>query len=108
MYGNSEAEGRYSPGEVVSTEVVPVVGNPDPRRICTSIVERQNLTMRVQIRRLPRLTNRFSKKWENLWAALCLHFAHYNFCRIHKTLRVTPAIEAKITETVWTMAELLR
>ena len=107
VYGNSEAEGRYSPGEVVSTEVVPVIGNPDPRRICTSIVERQNLTMRMQMRRLTRLSNGFSKKWENLWAALCLHFAHYNFVRIHRSLRVTPAIEAKITDTVWTMRDLL-
>jgi hypothetical protein len=61
--------------------------NPDPDRICTSIIERQNLTIRMQTRRPTRLMNGFSKKWENLWAALCLHFAHYNFCRIHKTLR---------------------
>ena len=62
------------------------MGNPDPERICTSIVERQNLTIRMQMRRLTRLTNGFSKKWENLWAAYCLHFAYYNFCRIHKSL----------------------
>src|SRR6185437_1175656 len=102
-----EGERKYSPAEVVDTEVVPVWGNPDPRRICTSIVERQNLTMRMQLRRLTRLTNGFSKKWENHWAALCLHFAYYNFCRIHKTLRVTPAMEAGITEHVWSIAELL-
>jgi len=89
----AEGEARYSPAEVVSTEVVPVFGRPDPERICTSHVERQNLTMRMQIRRLTRLTNAFSKKWENLWAALCLHFAYYNFCRIHRTLRVTPAMD---------------
>src|SRR3984957_18706519 len=83
-----EGERRYSPAEVVSTERVPVIGNPDPKRICTSIVEHQNLTMRMQIRRLTRLTNAFSKKWDNLWAALCLHFAWYNFCRVHKSLRV--------------------
>ena len=70
-----QGEARYSPAEIASTEVVPVMGRPDPERICTSIVERQNLTMRMQIRRLTRLTNAFSKKWENLWAALCLHFA---------------------------------
>jgi hypothetical protein len=70
-----EGERRYSPAEVVSTEVVPVVGNPDPERICTSHVERQNLTMRTNIRRFTRLTNGFSKKWENHWAALCLWFA---------------------------------
>jgi IS1 family transposase len=102
-----EGERRYSPAEVVSTERVPVIGNPDPKRICTSIVERQNLTMRMQMRRLTRLTNAFSKKWENLWAALCLHFAWYNFCRVHRTLRVTPAMEAGISDRVWDVAELL-
>ena len=65
-----------------------MIGNPDPKRICTSHIERQNLTMRMQIRRLTRLTNGFSKKWEDLGAALCLHFAWYNFVRIHRTLRV--------------------
>ena len=104
---NPEGEHRYSPADVVAVEVVPVLGNPDPDRICTSHVERQNLTMRMQIRRLTRLTNAFSKKWENLWAALCLHFAYYNFCRIHKTLRVTPAMEAGITDRVWTIREPL-
>jgi hypothetical protein len=98
---------RYSPAEVVSTEVVPVIGNPDPSRICTSIVERQNLTIRMQMRRLTRLTNAFSKKWENLWAAYCLHFAFYNFCRIHKSIRVTPAMEAGIADHVWSIGELL-
>jgi transposase-like protein/IS1 family transposase len=100
-------EARYSPAEVASVEVVPVLGNPNPERICTSIVERQNLTIRMQMRRLTRLTNGFSKKWENLWAAYCLHFAYYNFCRIHKTLRVTPAMEAGLTDHVWELAELL-
>ena len=103
----AEGEARYSPAEVVSTEVVPVFGRPDPERICTSHVERQNLTMRMQIRRLTRLTNAFSKRWENLWAALCLHFAYYNFCRIHRTLRVTPAMEAGITDHIWAILELL-
>jgi hypothetical protein len=70
-------------------------------------VERQNLTIRMGMRRLTRLTNAFSKKWENLWA-YCLHFAYYNFCRIHKTLRVTPAMEAGITDRVWTLAEVLQ
>jgi IS1 family transposase len=100
-------EARYSPAEVVSTEAVPVIGNPDPKRICTSHIERQNLTMRMQIRRLTRLTNGFSKKWENLWAALCLHFAYYNFCRIHKSLRVTPAMESGLTDHAWDMSELV-
>lgn len=100
-------EARYSPAEVASREVVPVIGNPDLSRICTSIVERQNLTRRIQIRRLTRLTNAFSKKFDNHWAAICLHFAYYNFCRIHKTLRVTPAMETGIADRVWTTAELL-
>jgi IS1 family transposase len=102
-----EAERRYSPGEVVDTEVVPIMGNPDTARVCTSIVERQNLTIRMQMRRLTRLTNAFSKKWENLWAAYCLHFAHYNFCRVHRSLRVTPAMEAGITDHIWEIKELL-
>ena len=102
-----EGERRYSPAEVVSTEVVPVIGHPDPKRVCTSHIERQNLTMRMQIRRLTRLTNGFSKMWENHWAALCLHFAYYNFCRIHSTIRVTPAMEAGIADHVWTIDELL-
>ena len=80
----------------------------DPKRICTSIVERQNLTMRMQIRRLTRLTNAFSKKWDNLWAALCLHFAWYNFVRVHRSLRVTPAMQAGIADHAWGMGELLR
>ncbi len=104
---SQEGEARYSPAEVASTEVVIVMGNPDSDRICTSIVERQNLTIRMQMRRLTRLTNAFSKKWENLWAAYCLHFAYYNFCRIHKTIRVTPAMEAGITDHVWTLGDLL-
>jgi hypothetical protein len=74
------------------------MGNPDPAKICTSPVERQNLTIRMQMRRLTRLTNAFSKKWENLWAAYGLHFAYYNFCRIHKTIRVPPAMESNLTE----------
>jgi transposase-like protein/IS1 family transposase len=109
VYGTKEEgrEARYSPSQIVDTEAVPVFGNPDPSRICTSIVERQNLTIRMQMRRLTRLTNGFSKKWENLWAAYCLHFAYYNFCRIHRSLRVTPAMEAGITDHVWDLAELL-
>ena len=86
----TEGEARYSPGEVASTEVVPVFGNPDPERICTSIVERQNLTIRMSMRRLTRLTNAFSKSWDNLWAAYCLHFAYYNFCRIHNRFASRP------------------
>jgi transposase-like protein/IS1 family transposase len=103
-----EEQRRYSPAEVVGTEVVPVSGRPDPEKICTSHAERQNLTMRMQIRRFTRLTNGFSKKWENHYAALALYFAYYNFVRIHSSIRVTPAMEAGITDHVWTLAELLR
>jgi IS1 family transposase len=102
-----DGEQRYSPAEVVDVEVVPRMGMPDYERICTSHIERQNLTMRMQIRRLTRLTNAFSKKWENLKAAVALHFAFYNFCRTHKTIRCTPAMESGITNHVWSIAELL-
>jgi transposase-like protein/IS1 family transposase len=98
---------RYSPAKVVETLSRPMFGNPDPDRICTSHVERQNLTMRMMMRRLTRLTNAFSKKWENLRAALALHFAYYNFCRIHKSIRCTPAMEAGITKRVWELKDLL-
>jgi hypothetical protein len=79
------------------------MGNPDPAKICTSYVERQNLTIRMQMRRLTRLTNGFSNKWENLWAAYCLHFACYNFCRIHKTLRARRRwkLESLIMSGTW-------
>lgn len=89
-------------------EAIPVVvhGNPDAAKICTSHVERQALTMRMQIRRLTRLTNGFSKKIVNHKAAIALHFAYYNFCRIHGPLRVTPAMEAGITDRVWEIGEL--
>jgi IS1 family transposase len=102
-----EGEHRYSPSEVVATEVVPVLGRPDPNKICTSHVEKHNHTMRMQIRRFTRLTNAFSKKWENHYAALSLYFAYYNFVRIHSTIRVTPAMEARLTDHVWTLKELL-
>jgi IS1 family transposase len=103
----SESEGRYSPAEVASVEVVPVMGQPDTERICTSIVERSNLSTRMSLRRFTRLTNGFSKKWENHWAAVIVWFTFYNFCRVHKSLRVTPAMEAKITDHIWSVRELL-
>jgi hypothetical protein len=84
-----------------------ICGNPIKEKISTSYVERQNLTMRMSMRRLTRLTNGFSKKWENLNYALALHFAHYNFCRIHKTLRYTPAMAAGISKHIWTLKELI-
>ncbi len=83
------------------------MGDPNPRKICTSHVERQNLTMRMQMRRFTRLTNGFSKKWENHWAALALWFAFYNFCRVHSKLRVTPAMQAGIADHIWSIRELL-
>ena len=82
-------------------------GNPDPKHISTSFIERQNLTMRMSIRRFTRLTNGFSKKIDNHFAAIALHFMHYNFCRVHKTLRVTPAMEAGLAHHVWTIEELV-
>jgi IS1 family transposase/transposase-like protein len=109
VYANDpEGQRRYSPPDVTHTERVPVMGRPDPAKICTSHVERQNLTIRMQMRRLTRLTNAFSKKWENLWAAYCLHFGWYNFGRIHQTLRITPAMAAGISDHVWDLEELLR
>ena len=98
---------RYSPSPI--TEVISKIrdGRPDPEHICTSHVERQNLTMRMQIRRFTRLTNAFSKKLANLKAACALHFAFYNFCRVHASLRVTPAMQAGIANHVWSLGELL-
>jgi transposase-like protein/IS1 family transposase len=106
-YGQHDHAAKYSPSPII--EVISKVrqGNPDADHISTSYVERQNLTMRMQMRRFTRLTNAFSKKLENLKAAIALHFAYYNFCRVHKTLRVTPCMEAKITDHVWNMTELL-
>lgn len=100
-------ERRYSPGDFIAAKKVAITGNPLDEFVSTSYVERQNLTMRMMMRRLTRLTNAFSKKWENLDKALALHFAFYNFCRVHKTLRVTPAMEAGLTSHVWSIAELL-
>ena len=103
----AEGERRYSPAEVESAETVIGIGQPDPKRICTSHIERQNLSMRMGIRRFTRLTNAFSKKWENHWAAVAVWFAFYNFCRIHRSLRITPAMAAGITDHVWDLKELV-
>ncbi len=84
-----------------------IEGNPDRRYISTSYAERQNLTMRMSMRRFTRLTNGFSKKVENHAAAVALYFTYYNFCRVHQTLRVTPAMEAKLTDHVWEIGELV-
>jgi hypothetical protein len=105
-YGQHD-EGRYSPPRI--TEVISKIrdGRPDLDHICISHVERQNLTMRMAMRRFTRLTNGFSKKLENLKAAVALHFAYYNFVRIHSSLRVTPAMEARITDHAWSLRELV-
>ena len=109
IYGESrEAEKRYSPAECVGCERKPISGTPDPKHISTSYVERQNLTMRMHMRRFTRLTNAFSKKLENHVAAVALHFMFYNFVRIHQTLRVTPAMAAGVSETVWEIADIVR
>lgn len=99
--------GRYSPPKVVKAERVVIAGDPDQAHISTSLVERQNLTMRMSMRRFTRLTNAFSKKAENLAAAVSLHFAHYNFVRVHRTLRVTPAMEARVSDRLWSLDELV-
>ena len=101
------AEARYSPGHVTGTIQRPLVGHPKLSKISTSYIERQNLTMRMCIRRLTRLTNGYSKKWENLKAAIALHFAWYNFIRVHQTIKTTPAVKAGLTDHVWTLREML-
>jgi IS1 family transposase len=98
---------RYSPGVCTGTRKRVLIGNPDQRHISTSFIERQNLTMRMSMRRYTRLTNAFSKKVENLKHALALHYMHYNFCRIHQSLRVTPAMEAGVSDHVWSLDEMI-
>ena len=102
-----EGRERYSPGEFVTVEKQAMRGNPDLNRASTSHVERKNGSLRQWCKRLTRLTYAFSKKWENLQSALALHFAYYNFCRVHSSLRVTPAMEAGIADHVWTLTELI-
>ena len=108
LYGaENPGPGRYSPPRVTETVSTTINGNPDPRFVSTSYVERQNLTMRMQMRRFTRLTNGFSKSLRNLKDALALHFAHYNFVRIHGSLRVTPAMAAGVADRVWSLDRLL-
>lgn len=108
VYGVSrDGEQRYSPAEVVDAIPTTVMGRPSKQRICTSHIERQNLSIRMGMRRMTRLTNGFSKKWDNLEAAYSLWFAYYNFCRVHQTLNVTPCMEAGIENHIWTIAELI-
>jgi IS1 family transposase len=102
-----ETEKRYSPGEFVSAVPIPVTGDPKLHLISTSHVERQNLTMRMQLRRFTRLTNPFSKKLSHLKVACALHFAHYNFCRVHQTLRVTPAMATGVADHIFSIEEIV-
>ena len=112
IYGGSVAsetatQTRYSPAKCLGCEKKPKIGNPDPKHISTSFVERQNLTMRMQMRRFTRLTNAFSKKLENHVASIAIHYMHYNFCRIHQSLRITPAMAAGLTDHVWEIGEVI-
>ncbi len=112
LYGNTvgpnqPAETRYSPAQCVGARKTIISGNPEYQHIGTSHIERQNLTMRMSMRRFTRLTNGFSKKLENHEAAVALHYMHYNFARVHQSLRVTPAMEAGISGHVWTLAEIV-
>lgn len=108
MYGTPNPnEVRYSPAECIGCKKRVKFGRPIKDQISTSHVERQNLTMRMSMRRFTRLTNGFSKKWENLNYMLAVYFAFYNFCRVHKTLRCTPAMEAGLAKSIWTLKDLL-
>src|SRR5271170_3582252 len=104
---NKDAASRYSPAEVVKAERTVIAGMPDVSRITTSHVEKQNHTLRMHCRRLTRLTNAFSKKFENFEAAVALNFAYYNFCKTHKSLRMTPAQAAGIESSAWTVEDLV-
>jgi IS1 family transposase len=108
LYGESvDKEGRYSPPTCIGTRTDEIIGYPKAEHISTSYVERQNLSMRMGMRRFTRLTNAFSKKIENHQHAIAIYFMHYNFVRIHKTLRCTPAMEAKVTDRLWSMDDML-
>ncbi len=108
LYGRApEAERRYSPSKCVGCRKEIIEGEPDPKHINTSYVERNNLTMRMHMRRFTRLTNAFSKKIENLEAAVALHFMYYNFVRIHSAHRLTPAMAASVTDRLWDMHDLV-
>ena len=103
----SEPEARYSPAKCNGTKKRVQSGKPDPDHISTSYAERANLTMRMSMRRFTRLTNAFSKKVENHAHAIALHFMHYNFVRIHQTLKITPAMAAVVTDRLWEIADIV-
>jgi IS1 family transposase len=102
----NSAQRKYSPGDCTGTREARITGNPDPKHISTSYAERNNLTLRMAMRRFTRLTNAFSKKLANHEAAVALHFMHYNFVRIHQTLRITPAMAAGVTDRLWSMEDI--
>lgn len=104
---NKEASGRYSPAEVVKTEKTVLIGQPDPKKITTSHIEKQNHTLRMHCRRLTRLTNAFSKKLENFKAAVALNFAYYNFVKVHGAIRCTPAMAAGVSNDAWSVSDLV-
>jgi IS1 family transposase len=104
---SDEETRRYSPAQCIGSDMKTIIGRPDPDHVSTSYVERQNLTMRMSMRRFTRLTNGFSKKVENHAHAVALHYMYYNFCRVHQTLRVTPAMEAGIADRVWTVEDMI-
>jgi IS1 family transposase len=107
IYGAvNDGEARYSPAKCIGRDMKVVSGDPDPKHVSTSFVERQNLTMRMHMRRFTRLTNAFSKKLSNHRHSVALHYMFYNFCRVHQTLKVTPAMEAGLTDHVWVLEEL--
>src|SRR5580704_5274470 len=109
LYGEvPHPAGRYSPAAIQGTKTYCCTGKPDPRHISTSFVERQNLTMRMSMRRFTRLTNGFSKKAENHGHSVAIHFMHYNFVRIHQSLRITPAMAAGVTTTLWSLTDMVR
>jgi IS1 family transposase len=107
IYGEG-GEGKYSPGAVTGATRKRVMGQPAYAKICTSHVERQNLTVRMSNRRFTRLTNGFSKSIDSHKHSVALHFGHYNFCRVHQSLRVTPAMESGITDRVWSLEDIAR
>ncbi len=109
LYGKEKVEaGRYSPPKCVGARRQSLIGKPKKKHVSTSYVERQNLTMRMSMRRFTRLTNGFSKKIQNLEFAVALHFMYYNFCQIHRTLKVTPAMEAGITKRLWDIEDIVK
>jgi len=107
VYGNDPEEKRYSPAQCLGTQRIGVIGNPNDKHISTSYVERQNLNMRMNMRRFTRLTNAFSKKLDNHIAMIALFHMHYNFARIHQTLRITPAMEGGLSQHVWSIQEIV-